>query len=151
LERAPVGEGLLGALWTPSDLRVDPREAAPAIAAWLAALPGVTVSWSTTALGVEPGRVATRRGDGGADGRVVAVVHDLDWLFPDLAEAARVRRCTLQMLRVAAEGPPIYPTLATGLALLRYRGFSECPSLPALRARLERERPELIEHEVNLL
>src|SRR5262249_15133048 len=150
-EKAPIDGNLLGALWTPRDLRVDPREAAPALATWLASERGVAFKWNTTALGVGPGWVTTTRGELRAEATVVAVGHDLDRLFPDLAEEARIKRCMLQMLRVASPGFAIYPALATGLALLRYDGFRDCPALPALRQRLEDKRPDLIEHGVNLL
>jgi FAD dependent oxidoreductase TIGR03364 len=151
LAKAPVDQCILGALWTPRDLRVDPREAAPAIAKWLATHRGVTFKWNTTALGVGQGWLATNRGDIGADAVVIAVGHDLDRLLPEVAENARIRRCMLQMLRVASPGYAIHPALATGLSLLRYDGFRVCRSLPALRKRVEDERPDLIEHGVNLL
>ena len=151
LEKAPVDEHIRGALWSPRDVRVDPREAAPALATWLESQPGVTFKWNTTVLGIARGCLTTNRGDIGTESAVIAVGHDLDRLLPDIAEDARIRRCTLQMLRVASPGYAIGPALATGLALLRYEGFRHCPSLPALRARMEQERPDLIEHGVNLL
>jgi len=152
-ELAPVNPvGLLGALWTPLDLRVDPRAAVPAITAWLRAQPGVSYHASTTVHAAEDGRLSTSRGELEAARIVVAVGHDVDRLFPQLAADAGVRRCTLQMLRVAPPTQrPVRPALATGLALLRYTGFAHCRSLPTLRARYERERPELLRHEVNLL
>src|SRR5262249_25162655 len=138
--------------WTPLDLRVDPRSAVRAISEWLAEQPGVTFSFDTSVLAVERGSVATTRGEIDADGVVLAVGHDLDRFLPEQAEAAGVRRCTLQMLRVRTQSPRlIEPALATGLALLRYSGFSACSSLPALRERFERERPDLLEAGVNLL
>jgi FAD dependent oxidoreductase TIGR03364 len=83
---------------------------------------------------------------------VIAAGHDLDLLLPGVVEEHDVRRCTLQMLAVAApDGRRIRPGLATGLALLRYSGFVGCPSLAELRRRYLSERPELLEHEVNLL
>jgi len=153
LELAPVGvDGLLGALWTPLDLRVDPRRAVPALTAWLAEQPGVSFHKSTTVYGVEEGRLSTSRGDLDTARIVVAVGHDLDRLFPGLAADASIRRCTLQMLRVALPRPRrIDPALATGLSLLRYSGFLGYSSVDRLRARFEREQPELIEHEINLL
>jgi FAD dependent oxidoreductase TIGR03364 len=145
-------EGVLGALWTPLDVRVDPRSAAPALAAWLARRPGATVHWGTAVLGVGTGVVETARGEIAAGTVVVAAGHDVDHLLPGVAEAGGVTRCALQMLRVAAPGvAPVEPALATGLALLRYSGFGACPSLAALRARYAYERPELLEHGVNLL
>jgi len=153
LERAPIGEaGVVGGLLAPGDCRLDPREAVPALARWLAEDMGVTFAWGSTVLAVEPGLVHTTGGDIAAEAVVLATGHDLDRLFPGLAEDAGLRRCTLHMLRVTPPGrPAIEPALLTGLSLLRYRGFAECPSLPILRARIERERPDLVEAGVNLM
>jgi len=133
-------------------VRVDPRSAVPAIAAWLESQPGVTVYWRTDAIALGDGMLGTSRGELDADAIVVAAGHDLDWLLPEVGEEAGIERCTLQMLRVAARtAAPIEPALATGLSLLRYPAFAGCPSLPALRQRFTNERPELLEHGVNLL
>jgi FAD dependent oxidoreductase TIGR03364 len=153
LERVPVAaDGIAGGLWAPLDCRVDPREAVPAIARWLAGAHGVRFAWGATVLGADPGRLHTSRGDVAADAIVLAAGHDLDRLLPGLAEEAGLERCALQMLRVAApNGRAIAPAVLTGLALLRYRGFARCPSLPAVRERLARERPDLLAADVNLM
>ncbi len=152
LAKAPLGDGVVGALSTPADVRVDPRGAVPAIAAWLENQPGVTIHWRTDALELGDGVLGTNRGELHADAIVVAAGHDLEWLLPEVSEAAGIERCTLQMLRLAAPGrAPIEPALATGLSLPRYPAFAECASLPALRQRFTDERPELLEHGVNLL
>src|SRR5262249_7272255 len=53
-EKAPVSsDGVLGALWTPRDVRVDPRRAVPRIAAWLEGR-GVSFHWNTAAATAEP-------------------------------------------------------------------------------------------------
>jgi FAD dependent oxidoreductase TIGR03364 len=150
--RVPLGgDALLGGAFLPADVRVDPREAAGAIARWLAA-EGVSLHWRTAALGVSPGVLHTSRGDLAARAIVLATGHDVDWLFPELAERAQVRRCALQMLRVAAPGGAVFrPGVLSGLSLLRYSGFADCPSLPALRARFEAERPDLLAADVNLM
>lgn len=153
LRRAPVSDsGLLGGLSTRLDCRVDPREALPALCAWLQRDKGVTFLWGTTALGAEGGVLSTSRGEVRAEAIVVAAGHDLDSLLPETAEEAGLRRCSLHMLRVASPGSRSFaPALGSGLALLRYSGFAECPSVAALRARIERERPELLAEAVNLL
>lgn len=153
LDRVPIArDGVTGGLWTPLDCRVDPREAVPALVRWLAERHGVRFLWGANALAAEPGVLRTTRADIHAPAVVVAAGHDLDRLFPDLAESAGVRRCALHMLRVAPpNGSPIEPALCAATALLRYRAFEECPSLPAMRERLAGERPELIAADVNLL
>ncbi|WP_342435228.1 FAD-dependent oxidoreductase [Pseudofrankia saprophytica] len=99
--RVPLrAKTLLGGAWLPWDVRVNPREAVGALADWLAGQ-GVTFFWRTAATDVEEGLVHTSRGDLAASAIVLATGHDLDWLFPDLAEEAGVRRCALR----AADAP----------------------------------------------
>ncbi len=150
--RVPAGPEVTGGAWLPLDVRVDPRQAAHAIAAWLAGQ-GVRFLWSTAAWSVEPGRVRTSRGEVTADAVVLAVGHDLDRHFPDLAEQAGVVRCGLHMLRVRdpRPGTPIDPAVLTGFSLLRYAGFGDCPSLPAVRARLTATHPDLVAAGLNLM
>ena len=152
LARIPFeADDVVGGAHLPLDLRVDPRTALPAIASWLTTQ-GVELRWATTALGAEPGRLATSRGEIEADTIVIATGHDLDRLFPSVAERAGLRRCTLHMLRVASPGGRrIDPAVLTGLSLLRYRGFADCPSLPAVHERIAREHPELLDADVNLM
>jgi hypothetical protein len=56
------------------------------------------------------------------------------------------------MLRMAVPDDRRYRTaLATGLSLVRYPAFATRPESAPLRARLEVERPELLEHGIHLL
>ncbi len=159
-DRVPLSSGATGATgatavtggaWLPLDIRVDPREAVPAVARWLAER-GVTFHWSTAAHTIESGAVGTSRGVLRARRIVVALGHHVDRHFPQLAEQAGVTRCALRMLRVANPYPQaIDPAVLTGYSLLRYDGFAGCPSLPAVRARLTAERPELVAIGLNLM
>ena len=153
VERAPVGAGeVRGGAHLALDVRVDPRAAAPAIAAWLADQPGVSFRWSTSMTGVEPGVVRTSTGPIAATNAIVCVGHDVDRLFPQVAAEGGVRRCRLQMLRVAApSGRHFGPAVLTGSSLLRYAGFGECRSAAEVRARFERESPELLAAGLNLM
>ncbi|MFC4121722.1 TIGR03364 family FAD-dependent oxidoreductase [Nonomuraea zeae] len=150
-ERAPVGDGVVGGAWLPLDVRVDPRQAVHAIAAWLAGK-GVRFHWGTSAHLVEPGLVTTSRGRIRAGHVIMAVGHDVDRHFPGLAERAGLRRCVLRMLRVAdPHGRRVAPAVLSGFSLLRYGGFESCPARSALRARLEREHPALTRIGLNLM
>ncbi|MBK1784805.1 TIGR03364 family FAD-dependent oxidoreductase [Prauserella cavernicola] len=149
--KAPVGDGVVGGAVLPLDVRVNPREAVHAIATLLAAR-GVTFHWATTAHVIEPGEVATSRGTLRAGNVVVAVGHDVDRHFPELAERRKVRRCSLSMLRVAdPHGREVGPAVLTGLSMLRYAGFAACPSLAEVRARVERRHPDLLAAGLNLM
>lgn len=151
--RAGVGDPeVLGGAFFPLDLRVDPRVTAPSIASWLETR-GVRFGWSTNVLAVDSGTVRTNRGTVEAHSIVLAVNHDLDRFAPELAMSVGLRRCELEMLRVTSPVPanPDGPAVLTGSSMLRYDGFASCPSLGALRGRVRRERPELLEHVVNLM
>jgi len=142
---------LLGGAYLAGDVRVNPREAVPAIAAHLARS-GVRFLWRTSALGWADGRLLTSRGTVEAPRIVAAVGHDVDRLLPELAEDVGVRRCALQMLRVDSPGGRRFaPAVLTGLSLLRYSGFAACPSIPALRARFAATAPHLLEADLNLM
>lgn len=146
-------EPLVGALHCELDMRVDPRGAAAALAALLEQDDGAEVLWSTHVHAVEPGGVH-------AGGVTVRAPHTLvcpgpayRTLPPDLRTGLEsLTSCQLQMLRVAAPAGRRYgPALATGLSLVRYPAFASQPGAAALRARLEAERPELLEAGIHLL
>jgi FAD dependent oxidoreductase TIGR03364 len=149
----PLGaDDLVGGALLEADVRVDPREAVPALADWLASQAGVRFLWSTPLTGLDPGGVRTSRGTVEARYTVVCVGHDVDRLFPGLAAEAEIERCALHMLAVAAPGGRRYPAaVLTGSSLLRYSGFAAQPSAAAVRARLEREAPALLSASVNLM
>jgi D-hydroxyproline dehydrogenase subunit beta len=149
--RVPVAQDVTGGAWLPLDLRVDAREAAASIAAWLAAR-GVAFHWSTSVHGIEDGVVRTSRGDLRADKVVVAIGHDVDRLYPGIAAVHEVRRCSLHMLEL--DDPMravIDPAVLTGWSLLRYDGFAVSPALDRVRARLAATDPASVEAGLNLM
>ena len=146
-------DGLVGGMHGGRDLQVDPRGAVAGLARLLEDDPGAEVRWRCPVHGIEPGAVH------GAGVRVRAALiivcpgPDYRELAPRLrAGLEPLSRCRLQMLRVAAPGGRRYaPALATGLSLIRYPAFARQPAAAALRARLSRERPELITAGIHLL
>ncbi|SDN03839.1 FAD dependent oxidoreductase TIGR03364 [Lentzea albidocapillata subsp. violacea] len=140
---------ILGAAFLPLDIRVDPREAVHAIAGLLNDR-GVTFHWSTNVLTIEPGLIRTSRGEIRCRAAVVAVGHDIDRFFPEIAEKREVQRCQLRMLRVAHDGV-IDPAVLTGFSMLRYDAFARCPSIERVRERLTNDHPELVEAGLNLM
>ncbi|MBF4569083.1 TIGR03364 family FAD-dependent oxidoreductase [Plantibacter sp. VKM Ac-2880] len=148
LAALPAGTAVGGAR-LPRDLQVDPRFAADAIRDHLAAR-GVVFRMRTAAGRIVGGRVETSRGPVDAGLVVVAVNHDIDQLYPELAERRGVIRCGLDMLRVTADLPrPLGGPLLTGWSLIRYSAFAGLPGSAAVRERLGRERPELAALDLN--
>jgi FAD dependent oxidoreductase TIGR03364 len=150
LAAVPVGAAdVLGGALLPLDVRVDPRQAAPALAEHLAQL-GVVFHFSTNVVEADTGLLRTSRGEIHADLVLLAVGHDLDRLLPATTTEAGVTRCSLHMLRVAnPSARPIEPAILTGTSLLRYSGFLACPSSAALAERMAVDRPALVAAGVN--
>lgn len=143
---------ILGGAFLPQDLRVDPRTTVAAIADWLAAQENATVHWRTAVTGVAEGTVTTTRGTFTAEHVIVCVGHDVDYLFPAVAERWEILRCTLQMAMSAPlPGYGLDSAVLTGTSMLRYDGFSATPAATELRARMQQETPELLEMVANVM
>ncbi len=147
---APVADPrLVGGARIAPDLQTNPREAAAAIAAYLARL-GVRFAMRTNVTAVRTGAVETTRGTVHADRVVVATGHDLDHLLPGLADESGVQRCGLDMMRVRMPLPaPLAAPLLTGWSLVRYGRFARYAETAALRERLHADRPDLAAIDLN--
>ena len=148
---AIAGDAVVGAALLRDDLRVDPREAVGALAAGLEAR-GVGFLWRTSFFGASGGVADTSRGSISAARVIVCVGHDLDYLYPTLAEQHEVERCGLQMALVrVAPGTVIAPAVLTGTSMLRYPAFTATAAADALRAEVTREDPELMRIAANVM
>ncbi len=143
--------GLLGALASPHELRVDSRDAIPRLARRLRDVHGVEFRYETAVNSVTTGRLETARGVVAAGRIVVCPGPDLATLFPDPFRRRRVTLCKLQMLRLAPPGWRLPATVMSDLGLVRYAGYADLPSRPALAARLQAEQPEELAHGVHLI
>ncbi len=137
-------KGLAGAIWSPTEIMVDPRLA-------LAHLP-----WFLT----EEFKVQFRMGmavrsidlpkveGGGEEWHVQAVIvcagDDFESLYPQLFRNAGMTRCKLQMMRTRPqpEGWQLGPALAGGLTLRFYESFQICRTLRSLKERIAAETPD---------
>ena len=72
-------------------------------------------------------------------------------LLPDRISGYGVRRCKLQMLRLADPGFRLTSALIADLSLLHYGGFAMFPEVEALRRRLVADSPLAIENGVHLI
>lgn len=146
-----VAPGLaVGGAHLVDDVQVNPREAVAAITVYLESR-GVEFLFGAAVRTIRSGRLHTTRGRFGADQIVVAVNHDVDQVFPELAAQYEVRRCGLDMMRVAIPGlrAPLAGPVLTGWSMLRYSGFASAPSIGAVRDRLHSEHPALAAFDVN--
>jgi FAD dependent oxidoreductase TIGR03364 len=142
--------GLVAAAHLPADLRLDPTTASAAFAAYLERA-GVEFQWRTNVLDLQPGLVRTTRGTIRTAHTVLAVGHDVDRFFPDIADAHGLVRCRLRMMEVDAPTGALAPAVLTGSSMLRYDGLALQPSAAEVRAEIAADSPALLEQGVNLM
>ena len=154
-DKMPVArrDGLKGFLWSPHELRVEPRTAVPAIARWLESAHGVSFLRGTAVHGVAPPQIETSRGTVRAARAIVCPGPDLVTLFPDTIAKYRPTLCKLHMLRLAPQGPgwTLGASVMMDLSFGRYLGFDGCPSVAALRARIAALEPETLANGIHLI
>ena len=145
---------LLGGMFSPTELRVDPRIASRRLAAWLEQQ-GVVCCFGTPVVKIEEDQTIHA-----ADGRVwsakrvvVCSGSDLQTLFPAQLQESGLQLCKLQMLRSNSQAWPAEatPHIASGLTLRHYASFSNCRSLESLRRRIAWQAPELDRHGIHVM
>jgi FAD dependent oxidoreductase TIGR03364 len=146
-----VAPQLAAVLESPVELRVEPREAIPRLAAWLAGTHGVTFMRNTTVRAVDAPSVHTSRGTVQADRVAVCPGDDFTGLYPERLDAYPLTRCKLQMLRLADPGFRLPGAFMSDLALGRYAGYADLPAAAPLKARLAAEQAEHLRHGVHLI
>jgi FAD dependent oxidoreductase TIGR03364 len=135
--------GLIGALWSPEEVCIDPREVIAGLPAWLARRHGVEFRFECVVHDVRTGSVAGPWGRLDVEHAWICSGDEALLLFPKQLRDSGLVRCKLQMMRSRALGPDttIGPMLAGGLTLRHYASFRDCPGLEALRQRVARESP----------
>lgn len=149
--RLPGAPQATGGLFSPHDLRVESRVAIPLLAAWLEKAHGVTFLRGVAVLHAETGRVHCTDGDHRADTIFLCPGDDWATLHPEIYAEAGIRRCKLQMLRLAAPGWRLPAPVMADLSMVRYLGYSDLGEAAALRSRLEREESEALRYGIHLI
>jgi FAD dependent oxidoreductase TIGR03364 len=137
-------EGLLGALWSPTELTVDPRQVVGDLPTFLSARYGVRFHFNTPVQRVGRGILHTAEMRCEAPCIIVAGGDDFQTLFPACFSQSGLTRCKLQMMRTRPqpESWRLGPSLAFGLTFRHYPAFEVCASLAVLKQRVARETPE---------
>lgn len=145
-------DGMVDALHSPHELRVESKEAIPALARWLEEAMGVTFLRNTQVLRVTPPTIRTAAGIIEAEAAIVCPGDDYTSLFAERIAAYGLTRCKLHMLRVRPAIPaPFGAAVMSDLGLARYLGYAELPAATALKARLDTERAEARGNGVHLI
>ncbi len=143
VERFPAIEanGLRAGMWSPIEVTVDPREVIAELPRWLHHRYRVEFVFGNPVLGYDCPVVRTVGGECRAARLLVCTHADFRDMAPEAFADSGIVPCKLQMLRSQAFGDRfrVGTMLAAGLTLRHYRSFGNCPTLPALIARLDRD------------
>lgn len=136
--------GLLGGLWSETELTVDPRLTLAKLPEYLKDKFDVELRFGCCVREIDPPLVYAAEERWAVDHVVVCSGDDFESLYPQVYAQSGLTRVKLQMLRTEPQpnGWRMGPALAAGLTLRFYPAFSICTTLPALKQRIEEETPE---------
>jgi FAD dependent oxidoreductase TIGR03364 len=140
-------------LWSPHEMRVEPRLAIPRLAAFLEETLDVVFLRGTLVKSVDLPVLETTSGRIEAGQVVVCPGADFLTLFPELWAGRELDLCKLHMLRLGPQGPGwVLPgSVMSDLSLGRYLGFAELPAAEPLKALLAREEAPSLGHGIHLI
>jgi FAD dependent oxidoreductase TIGR03364 len=146
LARSPavVPDGLMGALWSSTELTVDPRQILCTLPGFLEKTFGVRFHFGCAVQAIELPKLTAGSQTWEADCAIVCSGDDFETLYPTWLASTGITRCKLQMMRTPAQpdGWCLGPSLAAGLTLRFYPSFQICSTLSALRQRIADETPQ---------
>ena len=137
-------EGLVGGLWSTTEMTVDPREAIPEVANYLKNEYKVDFQFGKAVTKVAHPYLMADGEQWQADQIVVCSGADFETLYPEVFASSGITKCKLQMMRTNPQPNSwdLGPSLCAGLTLTHYASFENCPTLPQLKARIQEEMPE---------
>ena len=147
-------QSLLGALWSPTEVGVNPRQVIHEMPSWLADRFGVEFHFGVAVTHADRWAVSSADGTSWrADRVIIAAGADFRVLFPDLYREAGFTLCKLQMMRTVPQPDnwKLGPMIASGLTLRHYESFSICKSLQELKQRIAEETPELDDFGIHVM
>jgi len=155
LQKSPMIKAgdLRGAMWSPIEVCVDPREVVASLPMWLSKEYGTQFVFDCAVTDYHHGHVLAGGNEYIIGNLYVCAGDDLQTLFPAALNDSGLVRCKLQMLRTHPLGNDyrIGPMLAAGLTLVHYKAFQDCPSLPVLKKRFTEEMPDYIRYGIHVL
>lgn len=141
---AVKSQGLLGGLWSATEMVVDPREAIKKLPSWLNREYGIEFYFDTVVTEINYPHLTAAGENWRADKQIIVCSGaDFETLYPDIYRDSNITKVKLQMMRTVPQpnnfriGTP----LCGGLTLTHYGAFSHCSSLAALKRRIVSETP----------
>jgi FAD dependent oxidoreductase TIGR03364 len=148
-----VTTGLLGALWSETEVSVDAREAITTLPQVLQAVFNIEFRFGATITAINSPQFTVNGETWTADHIFVCSGADFETLYPDLYHNSGITKSKLQMMRTSPQpqGYRIGPALCGGLTLTHYTAFADCPSLPVLKQRIQAELPFAVDWHIHVM
>ena len=145
--------GLLGGLFSDTEMIIDPREALTLIPVYLSEYLDVKFIWGKAVTSVDTGKVHLNKDAMEADVICICSGADFETLFPEEFSALGITKCKLQMMRFACadEHFRIGTSLCGGLSLIHYDSFKVAPSLLTLKERYQKEMAEYLQWGIHVM
>ena len=146
--------GLRGALWSATELALDPREVVVKLTAWLASREGVEIRTGCAVRAISHPLVELASGETVTAGRVfVCSGDDVETLYPGVLQRPELKRCKLQMMRtvVQPDGWRLGSHFAAGSTLRHYPVFRGLKALADVQARFARDYPHFDQWGIHVL
>lgn len=136
--------GLKGAMWSATEVNIDPREATEKLQQYLRQVWNVTFFYQTAIVHVDYPYLSGGAKTWKANHIIVCSGADFETLYPEIYAEQPITKCKLQMLRTVPQENNVQlgPNLAAGLTLQHYASFAHCKSLVRLKTRFARDMAE---------
>jgi FAD dependent oxidoreductase TIGR03364 len=146
-------DGLIGAIWSSTEMTVDPRVTLALLPRFLSEKFGVCFRQGVAVRGIDLPIVEAGDERWEVDAAIVCTGDDFASLYPAMLRDSGLTRCKLQMMRTGPQpdGWQLGPALATGLTLRFYESFRVCGTLRALEQRIAGETPEYDRWRIHVL
>lgn len=147
-------ENLIGGLYSPQEMIVDPVEAIAKLPAYFTRQFGIEFQWGKCVTYIADQTVYIgNEEEHEADIIFVCSGQDFETLYPEIYSAMPITKCKLQMMRLVTqpENWRLGTSLCGGLSLIHYNSFKSAPSLNALKARYENELSEYLDWGIHVM
>lgn len=150
---AAITKGLLGALWSSTEVTVDPREVIQKLPAFLARNYPIEFQFGKVVNAISHPNLQVGNETWTADRIFVCSGADFETLYPEIYTESNITKVKLQMMRTVSQPANwrLGPSLYAGLTLTHYSSFSHCQTLDALKKRIEIETPHFPEWGIHVM
>ncbi len=144
---------LVGALWSKTEMLVEPREVLTKLSDWLSTHLSVEIHYATSVLAIDKGKLSTSKGIWAFEHAFVCCGDEFQSLYPAVFKQSHITKSKLQMMRTGPQPTnfSLGPSLCGGLTLSHYASFSHCRSVSVYKERMKRESPQFSDWGIHVM